>query len=838
MSFYDLQSIKPQCAGRWPAIIQSVTGIGPDYMTGRHGPCPRCGGKDRWRVFDDFTSSGGATCNQCGKFADGFALVRWARNATLNESIQLVAESIGHTQPAKPKRPIDAHLKWQQWNDSLFAIWSTHKPGITREAIEACGGRMAKYRNRYLVLALPIIGQGGKPVGYALYNLTGGTLPAWRKDQPKPDQVKILTISGSQAGWIGPPVSQPATVQWKTEGPSDLLALLSLGLPPGHTACCNAFGCGENAAKHPWLIERFAGSTTYVVHDCDEPGQAGATTVRNGKDSRPGWAPVISTKASECRNVVLPYPIAPSHGKDLRDWIGEQRAKGLANSAIYDELLRVASTATIQGKAIQVGDKLVTAVLEADDDPHLLARLNLEGYRRQGRDIRFWRGEFYQYKGDRYSRISRASLECRIGESIKAYVNKNWMEAGNTKKAAPKVSTRLIRDVMQATASQAYLKNSQELNSWIGNGRSNQCVAMRNGILDLHELFKAPEIRDKSKLFVNHNHKWFSCVRLPYDFDPEATCPTWRQFLNDVFNGDIEAIACLQKWFGYLLTDDTSLHKILFVIGERRSGKGTILRTLIELLGREAVASQSLSDLEGPFALQSLIDKTAVIIPDARLSGRSDQVKITERMLSISGEDPQTIQRKYMESLNSVRLPVRFTLFSNMLPSLSDSANAFPSRCLFLAMPNSYLGREDTTLFDRIRDEMSGILNWAIAGRWMLRLDKRIDQPRSGAKLMLQMQSIASPVSVFIDQECTRTGEIESRELFDRWCAWCSENDIINKKDLQRFIKGVRDVLPSVSTDRRWTHMGNKSFLVGVSLKQQETLESSTSSTCRHLNGF
>lgn len=819
----DLREVKRNAKGRWAGIIQSVAGIGADYLTGRNCPCPDCGGKDRWRVFKDFDSTGGAMCNNCGKFADGFSVVRWKRKTTLTEAISLVAESIGiKATPVKASKPIDANLVFREWNDSLFSLWSLKKPGIKREAIELCGGRMAKYRGKYSVLAIPIHGQDGKPVGFSLYNLTGGTLPAWKQGSKVPDQVKILTVTGSRPGWMGPiTTGHPINVQWKTEGPSDMLALLSLGLPTSHTACCNAFGCGENPDSTKWLVDRFKNTKTFVIHDCDEPGQAGATEVKNGRQSRPGWAPAIATAAAECRNVVLPYKIEAAHGKDLRDWIGDRRAESKSNEAIYAELLKIAESAKVYGRALIVAGKLISSVLESDDDPHLLARLNLDGYRRMGRDIRFWRGEFFQYKGDRYSRLSRTSLECRVGESIKAYIDRNWVAAGNTKKTAPKVSSRLINDVLKATASQAYLKDSQNLNSWLEGDFPNECVALKNGILNLAELFKPIKDRNEARIFLPHSAKWFSCTRLPYDFDWQATCPTWLQFLNEVFNGDQQSIECLQKWFGYLITDDTRLQKILFVIGERRSGKGTILNTMVDLLGRDAVSTQSLSDLEGPFALQSLVDKTAVIIPDARLSGRSDEVKITERMLSISGEDPQSIQRKYMESLNSVRLPVRFTLFSNMLPAFSDSANAFPSRCLFLCMPNSYLGREDLTLADRIRTELAGILNWAIVGRWMLLRDKRIEQPTSGKKLMLQMQAIASPVSVFLDSECVRAGEVDPKELFDHWCRWCSENEIVNKKDLQNFIRSVRDVMPGIESRRlQIAGMRNK-LLCGLSLKSE-----------------
>ncbi|MGE0483494.1 MAG: primase-helicase zinc-binding domain-containing protein [Gammaproteobacteria bacterium] len=72
--------------GRWPDILERL-GIHPDYLRNRHGPCPACGGKDRYR-FDDYQGRGDFFCNQCGA-GDGFALLQkvhgWSFPKVLNE---------------------------------------------------------------------------------------------------------------------------------------------------------------------------------------------------------------------------------------------------------------------------------------------------------------------------------------------------------------------------------------------------------------------------------------------------------------------------------------------------------------------------------------------------------------------------------------------------------------------------------------------------------------------------------------------------------------------------------------------------------------------------------
>ena len=77
---------------------------------------------------------------------------------------------------------------------------------------------------------------------------------------------------------------------------------------------------------------------------------------------------------------------------------------------------------------------------------------------------------------------------------------------------------------------------------------------------------------------------------------------------------------------------------------KRRSGKGTIFRVLGALLGKENVVSPTMAALNTGFGLQPLIGKIAALVPDARFNSRHDA--ITERLLSISGEDALTIDRR------------------------------------------------------------------------------------------------------------------------------------------------------------------------------------------------
>jgi len=80
-------------------------------------------------------------------------------------------------------------------------------------------------------------------------------------------------------------------------------------------------------------------------------------------------------------------------------------------------------------------------------------------------------------------------------------------------------------------------------------------------------------------------------------------------------------------------------------MGKPRSGKGTLARVLKGLVGEDNTIGFALDSLDNEFGLEDLIDKQVAIVGDARLDGKSH--KAVTRLLSISGEDKITINRKH-----------------------------------------------------------------------------------------------------------------------------------------------------------------------------------------------
>ena len=86
---------------RWPDLLAHF-GIDPMQLTGKHAPCPSCGGRDRFR-FDDQDGRGTFFCSKCGS-GDGFALLGLVKGWSFKESAAEVERIAGMIKPSATKR--------------------------------------------------------------------------------------------------------------------------------------------------------------------------------------------------------------------------------------------------------------------------------------------------------------------------------------------------------------------------------------------------------------------------------------------------------------------------------------------------------------------------------------------------------------------------------------------------------------------------------------------------------------------------------------------------------------------------------------------------------------
>jgi putative DNA primase/helicase len=120
-----MQHARPRTAneavGRWPGILQAL-GIDGKHLRNKHGACPACGGKDRFR-FDDKDGRGTWYCSHCGS-GDGFGLLRQTFGWDFRRAAQEVDRIVGTVQAGAISKERSEESKLQ----ALRAAWKSSRP--------------------------------------------------------------------------------------------------------------------------------------------------------------------------------------------------------------------------------------------------------------------------------------------------------------------------------------------------------------------------------------------------------------------------------------------------------------------------------------------------------------------------------------------------------------------------------------------------------------------------------------------------------------------------------------------------------------------------------------
>jgi phage/plasmid-associated DNA primase len=137
----------------------------------------------------------------------------------------------------------------------------------------------------------------------------------------------------------------------------------------------------------------------------------------------------------------------------------------------------------------------------------------------------------------------KEDFKCEVMLSMKNLIDTKPLVDSN--KNAIAVTGSLVSNVVDAIHAQIHVKEMVEQPARLVPGiESKEYLAITNGLLDMtanpHE----------GNALKPHSPEWFSPVCLPYDYDQQARCPGWLEFLKRVMEGDQQRIDMLQEWMG------------------------------------------------------------------------------------------------------------------------------------------------------------------------------------------------------------------------------------------------------------------------------------------------
>jgi putative DNA primase/helicase len=308
-------------------------------------------------------------------------------------------------------------------------------------------------------------------------------------------------------------------------------------------------------------------------------------------------------------------------------------------------------------------------------------------------------------------------------------------------------------------------------------------ITVSNGILDV----------ERGKL-ENHTSDWFSFHSLPMNYDEDAKCPNFLAFLNDIWDGDDELIESLRLWMGYCLLTSCAFEKFAVFKGASRAGKSTLAAVIESIVGKDNTVSTSLSLIGSDFGLQNLMGKKLCVFQDAERASPDRMGIATERIKSLSSNEPIGINRKGQAVLVQ-RLGLKIAFVCNRLPNFLNDENALTNRMVVFPFWKSFAGREDSGLKERLMGEIGGVFNWALVGaRRLLRGEKLFTSKRGLEEMELiaqQLDSVEGFIAECIEVTGMEHNVVTNDDLWRAYKEWCKDSNR-SSKNRQWFLINIR----------------------------------------------
>ena len=293
----------------------------------------------------------------------------------------------------------------------------------------------------------------------------------------------------------------------------------------------------------------------------------------------------------------------------------------------------------------------------------------------------------------------------------------------------------------------------------------------KNGTLDLKTGEIAPARRED-----------MITRRIETAYNPDAQCPTWLNFLDEIFLQDAELVEYVQKAIGYCLSGDIREQKFFLCWGNGRNGKSTFLKHIMYILapgyasGTPAETMLESNNSHSLRAIASLVGMRYVILNEF------DEGKFLSaaQVKNLTGGEPVVGCHLYHAQFTYTPT-YKFWMSTNFKPRIKDTSLGIWRRLVLLPFEYTVPAeKQDVGLDDKIAAEYEGILAWAVQGfqKWRkdglstpLKLKAVVDTYKADSDLIGQfLEEMADPE--IVEPVTTVT------EFMKSFAFWAHENNI------------------------------------------------------------
>jgi putative DNA primase/helicase len=316
-------------------------------------------------------------------------------------------------------------------------------------------------------------------------------------------------------------------------------------------------------------------------------------------------------------------------------------------------------------------------------------------------------------------------------------------------------------------------------------------INLKNGLFNLKTFELEP-----------HRPEMYLTSQLDFDFDPDAKCPVFTEFLRTSLTDesgkpDFDMILLLREFMAYSMTARTDLKASLWLVGVPDSGKSTIIAFLRSLMGNlhETIDLNQLAT--NRFLLAGIVGKRVVTFTEAE--GTSFLPDALYKAL-VGGRDEIYVDVKNKPGISFV--PICKVVWSmNGAPRINDRSGATFNRLRVILFDKTIpLDKQTSNLDELLAKEKAGVFNVLMGDYRRLKNSGVFTRSERSIRWLEQYKRENDTEFVYCSEqlEYEPASRITGQDLYNDYRNWCEQSGF-KPKNITQVAKewrrlGLRDV--------------------------------------------
>ncbi|MEK3933029.1 DNA primase family protein [Bacillus sp. FSL R7-0642] len=342
----------------------------------------------------------------------------------------------------------------------------------------------------------------------------------------------------------------------------------------------------------------------------------------------------------------------------------------------------------------------------------------------------------------------------------------------------------------------------------------------------------------KTQQFSDHTPNYPSINQLSYAYDPNAPCPRFIKFLDEIFEGDFERIQIVKEVLGYIWLKDIKIQKAFIFLGKGSNGKSVLAKTIRNLVGAQNLSSTSLETFQSRFGLQELPGKLVNISGENEFSGEFT----TEHFKQVTAGDALTVELKHRDSYTTI-LYVKLVVLLNRMMDSRDTTEAYLRRLLIIPCNRKFVELKqgenpvpgvaymDLNLEKDLETELPGIFNYSMKGlHELIKNGFKMTSSTICEQALEDYKRSQNPVISFIEDQAQycENAKILRSSIYNVFTSWCKSNGISGSRipSRQYMLDELKHQASVKGFILREPKIQGHHFIEGLKLKTQSSVNS------------